>query len=111
MKICADFLAGAQLDNGNPESAARIQSFGASKIMPSQQKRTFLETRFLARHHESRPETNTSSETPIFGSYQDYCGQSSGGTRLLAMPGLRFFMASNLQVGITSENADQQPRR
>ncbi len=40
--ICADFLAGANLDNGNPE--ALLQSiFQFFKFLPTQQRQTFLE--------------------------------------------------------------------
>ena len=40
--ICADFLAGANLDNGNPE--ALMQSlFQFFRFLPSQYRQTFLE--------------------------------------------------------------------
>jgi hypothetical protein len=54
--ICADFLAGAHLDNGNPEIL--LNSISRSyKFLPSEQQRTFVENCVRTRRESDSPQS------------------------------------------------------
>ena len=78
--ICADFLAGANLDNGDPETLL-FSMTRFFKFLPGEQQQAFLGG--LSKHHEPDPPTRPSAcgwiPTPTKTCGNKYCVATAGG--------------------------------